>query len=76
MEEKLEQQLAGIVHETLYQVCIDVRKAYESLDRGRCVKILQGCGLGPKLQRLLQRYWGEQKVVRKAGKFYGRPFST
>ena len=37
MEGKLEQKLAGIVHETLYQVFIDVRNAYDSLDRGRCM---------------------------------------
>ena len=28
MEEKLDQQLAGIVHEPLFQVIIDVLKAY------------------------------------------------
>ena len=35
LEEKLEHQLAGIAHEPLLQVSLDVRKAYESLDRGR-----------------------------------------
>ena len=57
MEAKLEQQLVGIVHEPLFQVFIGVRKAYESLDRGRCMEILRGYGLGPKLQRILQQYW-------------------
>ena len=33
-EGKLEQKLAGIVHEPLFQVFIDMQKAYESLDRG------------------------------------------
>ena len=55
METKLEQQLAGVVHDPLLQVFIDVRKAYESLDRGICVEILRGYGLGPKLQWLLNR---------------------
>ena len=40
------------------------------------MEILSGYGLGPKLQRLLQRYWGGQRVVPKSGKYYGRPFST
>ena len=35
MEAKLEQKSAGIVHEPLFQVFIDVLKAYESLDRER-----------------------------------------
>ena len=33
METKLEQQLAGIFHEPLFQVFIDVRKVYDSLYR-------------------------------------------
>ena len=33
-------------------------------------------GLGPRLQRLLQRYWGVQRVVPNPGKYYGRPFIT
>ena len=76
MEAKLEQQLAGIVHNPLFQVFIDVRKAYNSLGRGRCMKILRGYGLGPRLQQLLQRYWYGQRVVPNSGKYYGCPFST
>ena len=29
LESKLEQQLAGIVHETLFQIFVDVRDAYD-----------------------------------------------
>ena len=76
MEAKLEQQLAGIVHEPLFQVFINVRTAYNSLYIGRCMEILHGYGLGPKIHRLLQWYWDGQRVVPKSGKYYGRPFST
>ena len=60
IEAKLAHQLAGIVHEQLFQVFIDVRKSYNSLDRGRCMKILRRYGLRPKLQRLLKQYWGKK----------------
>ena len=40
------------------------------------MEILRGYGLGPKLQRLLQRYWDRQRVVPKSGKYYGSPFIT
>ena len=33
LETKLVQQLAGITHKTLFQVFLDVRKAYAYLDR-------------------------------------------
>ena len=76
MDAKMEQQLAGKVHESLFQVFIDVRKAYDSLDREICMEILRVYGLGPNLQRLLKRYWDRQRVVPKSGKYYERPFST
>ena len=45
MEAKLEQQISGRVHEPLFQVFIDVRKSYDSLDRGRCMEIIRDYGL-------------------------------
>ena len=38
--------------------------------------IIREYGRGPRLQRLLQRYWDGQRVVKKSGKYYGRPLST
>ena len=75
MEAKLEQQLSGIVHDPLFWVFINVRKSYDSLDRGICMDILRGYGLVPRLQRLLQQYWYRHRVVPKAGNYYGCPFS-
>ena len=71
MEENMEHQLAGVIHEPLFQVFIDVQKAYKYLDRGTCMEILRMYVLGHKLQRLLQRYWDGQKLVSKEGKFLG-----
>ena len=76
METNLEKQHVRIFHEPLFQVFIDVRKAYDSVGRGICMEIIRGCGMGPKLQGLLQRYWDRKKVVPKAGKFFGYPFNT
>ena len=49
------QQLVGIVHKTLFQMFIDMWKAYDYLDRRRFMYIIRGYGLGPNIQRLLQR---------------------
>ena len=43
---KLAQQLAGIAHEPLFQVLLDVPKAYYSLDRVRYMEIMWGYGMG------------------------------
>ena len=49
MEAKMEQQIVGIVHEPLFQILLDIRKAYNSLDRVRCMEILGEYGLGIRL---------------------------
>ena len=44
LEAELAQQLAGIAHKPLFQVFLDVRKSYDSLNRGWCMKIMRGTG--------------------------------
>ena len=46
LEGILTQQLAGIAHEPLFQVFLDMRKLYDSSDRVRFMKVLQGYGIG------------------------------
>ena len=53
MEAKLAQNLAGLCHETLFQVFLDVQKSYNYLDRRRCMYILRGYALGTNFQRLI-----------------------
>ena len=40
LEANLAQQLSGIAHKPLFQVLLDIRKAYESLDRGQCLEVM------------------------------------
>ena len=56
LEAKLTQQLVGIAHKPIFQFFLDVYKAYESLDRGRCLEILRGYGLGMNIARLITNY--------------------
>ena len=65
LEAKLEHQLDGISHKPLFQVFLNVHKAYGSLDRGRCLEIMRGYGLGLNLARLLTNYWERHMIVPK-----------
>jgi hypothetical protein len=76
MEVKLLQQLAWVDQEPLYQIYLDLRKAYDALDRRRCLKILAGCGVGPNLLRLQKKFWDDAKMVCCAGGNYGLPFAA
>ena len=49
MEANLDQKLADMCHDTLFQVFLYAQKAYNSLDRGRCINIMKGYVLGTKL---------------------------
>jgi hypothetical protein len=76
MEVKLQQQLAWVEQEPLYQIYLDLRKAYDALDRGRCLEILAGYRVGPNLLRLQKQFWAKAKMVCRAGGSYGEPFGA
>ena len=49
----------------------DLHKAYDALDRSRCLEILEGYDVGPQARRLLQNYWRRLTMVERAGGYYG-----
>ena len=49
LEVKMVQQMVGIFNKPLFQMFLDVKNAYESLDRMWCMKIFQGYGIGKNL---------------------------
>ncbi len=63
IEAKLAQQLAWIEQEPLYQVFDDLRKAYDHLDQERCLAIMTGYGVGPKLLRLQTKFGNQAQMV-------------
>ena len=67
LEVKLLQQLASIREEVLYVIFLDLTKAYDALDRSRCIEILEGYGVGPSARRLLTTYWRRLAMVAREG---------
>ena len=64
LEAKLLQQLAALREEVLYMIFLDMHKAYDALDRSRCLEIMEGYGVVPKSRRLLTNYWRRLKPWR------------
>ncbi len=62
--------------EPLHQVFVDLRKAYDHLDWERCLAIMTGYGVGPKLLRLQTKFWEQAQMVCRAGGSFGKPFSA
>ena len=74
LEAKLIQQLAALRGEVMYVIFLDLQKAYDALDRSRCLEILEGYGVGPRARRLLQNYWKRLTMVAREGGYYGTAF--
>ena len=76
IEAKLLQQWARLKQVPLYGIFLDLRKAYDTLDRERALGILEGYGVGPRCLGLLRRFWAQQQVVAKQAGYYGDPFGA
>ena len=74
LEAKLLQQLAAMREEVLYVIFLELTKAYDALDRSRCLDILDGYGVGPSARSLLTPYWRRLTIVARAGGYYGEEF--
>ena len=51
-----------------------INKAYDALDRNRCLNILAAYGMAPWAIRLLWWYWGWLAMVVQAEGYYAVPF--
>ncbi len=76
IEAKLAQQLAHLEQMLFFGIFINLRKAFEAMDRGRCLKILALIGVGPKMLRLIRNFWDSATNVCQAKGNYGRPFKA
>ncbi len=76
IEAKLHQSLAWRDQYPLYQIYIDLKKAYDALDREQTLDILAAYGVGPKMLALQKHFWDTAKLVCRAGGNYGEAFSA
>ncbi len=74
LEAKLAQQLAHLEQEPFYRVFLDLIKAFDAMDRERCLLILEGYGAGPNMVQLIRNLWRDATMVCHASGNYGGPF--
>jgi hypothetical protein len=74
LEAKLAQQLAHLEQAPLYGVFLDLKKAFDAMDREKCLLILEGYGAGPNMVWLIRNFWRDAAMVCCALGNYGGPF--
>ena len=55
-------------------IFLNLHKAYNALDRSRCMEILEGYSVGPQSCRLLQTYCRRLTMVARVVGYYGEAF--
>jgi hypothetical protein len=76
IEAKLAQQLSYLELKPFYGVFLDLKKAFDLMDRERCIMILEGYGAGPRMIWLIRGYWRDAIMVCRALGNYGTPFNA
>jgi hypothetical protein len=76
IEAKLAQQLSYLELKPFYGVFLDLRKAFDAMDRERCILLLEGYETGPQMIRLVCRYWCNAIMVCRAAGYYGQAFKA
>ena len=66
LEAKLLQQLMAMREEVLFEVLLDLRKAYDTLDCERELEIITAYRVGLRTVRILWTYWYRLTMVAKA----------
>jgi hypothetical protein len=57
------QQLSHLEQELFYGIFLNLKKAFNAMDRERCLLILEGCGTGLNMVRLIRTFWQEATMV-------------
>ena len=76
IEAKLQMELAQRSHTPLYMIFLDLKKAYDTLNRNRTMIILEKYGVGKNIANFITRIWEGDTIVPKQSGFYGKPFKA
>jgi hypothetical protein len=59
-----------------YGVFLDLKKAFDAMDRERCIMILEGYEAGPRMIQLIRGFWQDAIMVCRVAGNYGMAFKA
>jgi hypothetical protein len=74
LEAKLRMQLASYLCQPLFQIFLDLSKAYDNLDHEHIMSLMEAYGIGPHTQLIINALWEHELMVPKSADFFGIPF--
>ena len=76
IEAKLAQQLAHLEQRPLFGIFLDLKNAFDAMDRERYRLVIEGYRAGPNMRRLIRHFWDNAQMVCRALGNYGMPFKA
>jgi hypothetical protein len=73
LEAKLHMQLASYLCQPLFQIFLDLSKAYNNLDHERIMLLMEAYGIGPHTRSIINALWEHELMVPKSGDCFGIP---
>ena len=70
LEANMIQELVAMREAVLFEVFLDLQKAYDALDWDRCLDILAVYGVSPRKIRVLRTYWDRLTMVARSGGYF------
>jgi hypothetical protein len=76
IEAKLAQQLLYLELKPFYSIFLDLRKAFNAMNREWVIMLLEGYRAGPQMIWLIRGYWRDAIMVCRAAGYYGAAFKA
>ena len=74
MELKLSQYFSRVDQYSFFLVFLKLRKSYNTVDRGRFIRTLEGYGAGPQMFKIPVTFWDHQEVITSQTGYHGPNF--
>ena len=70
------QEISRVEQYPIFLVFLDLIKAYDTVDRGRVIRTLEGYGAGPLMHELLVTLWVYQEFVTRQNCYHSPNFKV